>query len=216
MLAAYAAAALVLAGSGLLASLTGTPARELTQDPAHLADAPAYRGFLSHLGVLCWAAGAAVCLFTWFAIGRRPAERAERRFFAACGVLLSLFALDDLFQLHELVADAFGPLRERHFFMLYAVAGVIVALRLYRTPSLHRLAPLLASAGVLVAFSVLLDGAAERWTSVHDFWEEAPKLLGAVGALATLTLMGRHALGRGETERRAVGEPDARASTEPA
>jgi hypothetical protein len=102
--------ALWIAGSCLLGLLIGQspiPSEELLLDPTHYQDRPWYTGLISNLGVLGWTTA------TVAAAGGGWISRAGSRGGAADmlreGALLSgLLLLDDLFQLHFVVAKATG------------------------------------------------------------------------------------------------------------
>ncbi|HEY7739215.1 MAG TPA: hypothetical protein VIB01_01235 [Steroidobacteraceae bacterium] len=80
---------------------TGIPPARFTMDPAALAGAHPLLGAVSSIGVLLWAAAAAICLFTALLLRGRCAQRGYARLLLAAGLLTAWLALDDLFMLHE-------------------------------------------------------------------------------------------------------------------
>lgn len=67
-----------------------------------------YFGAMSMLGVMMWAATAAMCLFTALMLFLTDLSPALKRFAFAGGVLTAWLALDDAFLLHENVLPALG------------------------------------------------------------------------------------------------------------
>jgi hypothetical protein len=75
------------------------PFGNLTRDPTAIMEAPFYTGFLSQLGIIFWAATAAISLFSATVIA--PTFASEKRFLYASGLFILMLAADDLFLLHE-------------------------------------------------------------------------------------------------------------------
>lgn len=75
----------------------------LTRDPAEIMETHTYIGMISNLGVVLWAAAAAICLFTASVVGRGRKGQEMSLFFKMSGALCTLLLLDDLFLLHERV-----------------------------------------------------------------------------------------------------------------
>ena len=58
---------------------------DLTRDPAAILDVPVYVGFLSQIGILLWAATAAICLFSAAVLWRREPVDSIARFLVCSG-----------------------------------------------------------------------------------------------------------------------------------
>jgi hypothetical protein len=90
----------------------GTSFAAFMRDPAAHVGAPAYVGAISHIGIIMWAAAAAICLFSAWTIWRagwrarqHSAQSSERdredvRFLAWSGLGTLYLALDDVMLLH--------------------------------------------------------------------------------------------------------------------
>lgn len=73
----------------------------LVRDTNAIAGQPAYFGLYSNIGVVAWAAGASIALFSWLALRSRAAGDARLRALRLGGMFMALACLDDLFMLHE-------------------------------------------------------------------------------------------------------------------
>lgn len=173
-----AASSLLVLGSVAFAAAFGIPSFDLLADPAYVADRPAYTGAVSQAGVLAWTAGAAVALF----VGAMAGSRVLRDL----GLLTAFLALDDVFLLHDEVL----PFPEVLFF---AALGTVVLLVLRRHGAelrADRTRPALATAVVLLAFSVVSDvSMLDKVTEIAAVVEETFKAAGiAVWAGALMLL----------------------------
>ncbi len=97
---AVASAVVVAAVGGvwLLAAAMHAPPSILTRDPVDVLGGQPHVGLLSNIGVMLWAAAAAVCL-----LGASLAGTATRGFLLTFGLLSMLLGLDDALMLHERV-----------------------------------------------------------------------------------------------------------------
>lgn len=137
--------AVVTAASMLAAVAADVPARDLVRDPAPYLGTPLHVGLLSTIGVLLWAAAAALALAAAVADGRL-------RIVAAVSALC---AIDDAFLLHEEVWPQLTGLPEELALLPYAVLGVLLLRRLSTLEATPRRTFTLA-VGVL-GLSVVLD-----------------------------------------------------------
>lgn len=99
-----AAAGLALGGIGavlFLHFLRGIPSGILTRDLFVVADVPVYFGLLSTLGLLVWAAAAAVWLVSWLLLWRFEPRHRIKTLALASLLFTTLLLLDDAFMLHE-------------------------------------------------------------------------------------------------------------------
>lgn len=183
-LAVYGAAGVVIAGFVLLSEVSGHPLAYFTREPAAalLEDTCegmqcGYVGAFSSLGVLVWSAGAVVCfLVAWLASQARLDAPAARSPFLYAGLLTSLLALDDLFQIHEAILPAYIPNGQLVSYVFYAVAVAVFGLcfrRFLLRTDLLLLAVPLALLAVSVCFDRFFDG-------IH-LVEDGAKFLGIAG-----------------------------------
>jgi len=154
----------------------------LTRDMAAVAGVHPLTGVLSALGVLLWAASAAIWLFAALVLHDR-ARRAASRFALCSGLLSAYLGLDDLFMVHERLAPELLGLPE------LAVHGAIAACTLaYLLWFMERL--LRADAGwlllalVMLGASMFVDAVLEPWMWRLGDWvfliEDGCKWLGIV------------------------------------
>jgi hypothetical protein len=187
---AYALTAIVL----LAASLQRVaPAAFLVRDPSQVAKYPFYIGLISHLGVLLWCAGAAICLFS----AGLARERVMRRFLLASGLVTAVLGLDDLLTLHESAFPDYLGVPEH---AVLAAEGLIVAAFLLgfvrvivRTDFL-----LLGLAFAFFAGSELVDQGAFN-QGLNYLLDDGLKLFGIVSWLLYLVRTSAQAVGRQAT-----------------
>jgi hypothetical protein len=176
-------ALLALAGTVLGRVAFGVQIAEFTADPATTRDFPDYVGYVSHLSVLAWTAGATVAL-----LGAHIATGPPRRFLLGAGILTAVLTLDDLFRVHEDVGSAIGDSGELAILALYAAAAAALLRRsrtflLASTPVL-----VLVAAGGLFAFSVALDHSPVSVPAEYLF-EDGSKLLGILAWASFLSMV---------------------------
>jgi hypothetical protein len=151
-----------------------------TRDPATLTNSNPFFGVLSSVGVLFWAATAAICFFCSVLVGRMRADRGAARFLLGAGLITTLLLLDDLFMFHEYVFPQFLHFGEKITLLGYAVIiGMFLwssRQRLWRTDY-----ALLLLAFGLLGFSVISDNI---FNSDNENWgylvEDGPKLFGII------------------------------------
>lgn len=80
----------------------------LTRDAASTVGFPIYTGFLSQVGILCWAASAAVCLFCAKILSKNKEDSETKYFLFASGLLTVALGIDDTFLFHEELFPYFG------------------------------------------------------------------------------------------------------------
>lgn len=149
-------AALVLVIAVALHFVTGIPIAQLSQDPAAVLHAPPYLGMLSNLGIILWAATAAICLFSVLILRGRPDLARARRFLAASAAFTTVLMLDDLFLLHEKFFPKVIGVPEKAVYVLYAI-GLVVYLGAFWSQLLRSPYVLFILAGGFLALSVALD-----------------------------------------------------------
>ena len=173
-----AVSAAVLAGFAAVCGATGIAFSDLSRDASEILDFPVYIGALSHLGILVWGAGSAVCLFAaWLQVsGDDAGER--RRFLAVSAAVTAWLVLDDLLTLHEVVIPSLLGMRQRYVLALYA-AGMVVYLVRFRKTILRTEYSILLLSLSCFGVSVLADILQTRlsWAG-HHYLEDGAKLAG--------------------------------------
>jgi hypothetical protein len=133
----------------------------LLRDPLAVAElVPAgcckvYYGAVSSLGVLLWAAGAAICLFAACLVLALRRGFYALAFLVSGGLLTGFLAIDDLFLVHENVLPAFG-VPEPVTYGAYLAAGLGYLAVSWRQIMAHDYALFFAAAGLLV-LSAMID-----------------------------------------------------------
>lgn len=180
--------AILLTALGVLAVIAttslvgGVPVPFMTRDIAALGHLHPLAGVLSNLGILLWAATAAICLFVAVTErGRLSAPVVRCLLFA--GLLSAWLTLDDCFQIHEDLSPRYLHVRERYVYLSLALA-VVVHLWTSRAVILRSRWSLLALAFVFLGTSAMLDALLLGWAQqIGDwefFYEDGSKWLGIV------------------------------------
>jgi hypothetical protein len=165
----------------------GLPPAIANRDMAQIGNLHPLVGVVSNLGVLLWAAAAAICGLTAWVLVRARAPRAEIRFFAAAACLTAYIVVDDVFMLHEMLLPAYLGMSERHAVGLVAGGSLLFVATSFRQIRATRYG-LLVMAVALLTTAVLIDRYDHRFDEVfiaHGWdvaWrlvmEGAPKWLG--------------------------------------
>lgn len=145
---------------------------------------------MSNLGVMLWAATAAICGLTWSVLRQLADPRAV--FFAASGCFSAWLGLDDLFMLHEDVLHGFVGLPQTAPLLLYAAAAAVYFLTFVRTivrTSFALLGLALAGLGASMAVDLFMS-MSERETALED----GAKLIGITHWLAYFAHTAQRAL----------------------
>jgi hypothetical protein len=180
--------AILLPALGVLAIIAtaslvgGIPVPSMTRDIAALGHLHPLAGVLSNLGILLWAATAAVCLFV--AITERDTLSAPvARCLLFAGLLSAWLMLDDCFQIHEDLSPRYLHFRERYVYLTLALA-VAAHLWTSRAVILRSRWSLLALAFVFLGTSAMLDTLLLHWAQQigewEFFYEDGAKWLGIV------------------------------------
>lgn len=103
----------------------------LTRDPSAVLNGPFYIGFLSQVGALVWCTTAAICFFSAAMLSQRDRSARIVQFLVASGLITMMLLVDDLFQLHETVAELSLGVSEHVVYGLYVLitAGYLVRFR---------------------------------------------------------------------------------------
>lgn len=181
----YAPAVLLLVTVAVAARVTGTAPSQFTRDPAVLLDAFPLLGVVSYVGILVWAATAAITWFTSAVLRTRQAEQAPRRFLFFAGLLTFWLLLDDLFLFHEWLFPEVLGVRQRLLFAAYIGLTALFLVR-FRALILRSNYALLVLALTFFATSVgfdVLPESAFRWDYLYLI-EDSAKLFGIVSWFA--------------------------------
>ncbi len=173
MLGANVLAVAVVATVVIAHLVTGVDLVVFTADAALVEPSPA-AGLLSNLGIIAWAAGAAVAFF-----GAWSAPRGGSRLLFTGAVVTLFLLLDDALMMHEIWAPRLGV---RETLALGMIAVLLLAWFVWvrheiaRSPWLF-LAIAIAALGVMLALDL-----AEHHVAIpmHHLWEEGAKFVGVV------------------------------------
>lgn len=174
------ATVVVLGIALLLGRRAGVWLATLTRDPTQAAGVPFYYGLLSNLGVVLWAACAAIALF---AATRLPPGR-DRSRLGGLGAVTAVLVLDDLLMIHDEVMPVYLGIPEEAVEVVYLLLLATWALRF--APDLLR-PPLLLLVLALGCFgvSVLVEYLPRSVLTTH-LVEDGAKLLGVANWSAYL------------------------------
>lgn len=196
---------LLVGGALLLAYSQGVPISTLLRDPAAVGDLPWYTGVLSTVGVMLWAAAAAIGWFAWWL-----ARPEGGRLVWALAVSSTALAADDALLIHEGTADVLGLSEE---VLLGALGAAVVGLLAFgwREIVSHDARLLLVMAVGALAVSLYQDQAGSLGLPTLPGGVIAEDLAKFVGILAWLAFSWCVAASvvRGRVGR--VGEPAANA-----
>lgn len=167
----------------LLAQVRGQPLGDLTRDPAAITQSPPYTGVLSMVGVMLWAAAAAVSLLGAAVLHQGGAQgRHQKLLFllASAGFSICL-GLDDALMLHEQIFPNRFNWPETAIYLTYilAMVGYVTQFRQQISPVPRGLLAITCLCwGLSIGIdSLLVDG---DWMT---FVEDSFKFLGIVSWL---------------------------------
>jgi hypothetical protein len=180
--AVWTASALVLAAVAGAAAWTDRPIADFTRDPTAALQTTtcnawdcAYIGFLSNLTLLVWAGTAAVCLVVAYLVSRQGLGRDLATAFLSFGAFTTILALDDAFQIHELVVVRVTTSGEELMFGAYALILAALLVR-HRSFVLRTPFALPALTGALLLVSAVFD----RWIHGLHLIEDGAKFVAIV------------------------------------
>lgn len=84
------------------------PTQALTRDPTAELGGSLYIGFLSQVGLLCWAASGAICIVGARVLADRSDAPEMARFLLISGLISIYLGFDDAFRMHEDLYPKFG------------------------------------------------------------------------------------------------------------
>lgn len=153
------------------------PLDTFTQDPNAQLNAPFYLGFFSNLGIIIWSAAMTICFYAAYRMSSGSDSR-SREFLVVSGFITLLMALDDLFQLHELVFPKYFNISDNMVYITYLNIYLIYFIR-FRKQLLNSDFIALGVAFFLLGLSTIIDLLPLPMPK-DTFLEDAIKLLGAV------------------------------------
>jgi hypothetical protein len=165
----------------LIAGLMGVSVPLMTLDVPSITRVHPLSGFLSSLGILLLGAATAIWYFGATTIAeRRAAPEASRRMMLMGAAVSAYMTLDDLFQVHEIIAPRYFGVPDEAVLGLLGLALLAFLRMAWRAPDRAGLFWLLAALAGLGA-SVVVD-AASRWLWRLGEWqyfvEDGAKWLG--------------------------------------
>jgi hypothetical protein len=180
----------------------GTSFAAFMRDPAAHVGAPAYVGAISHIGIIMWAAAAAICLFSAWTIWRwaeRTGQHAERdredvRFLGWSGLGTLYLALDDVMLLHEDIIIRLTGLSEEIILVTYIAVFALYLVR-FRRAILRAEYALFLIALCFLGLMVVQD-AFLPYSDVQLFFEDGAKLIAIIFWLIFFARTGAAAVGR--------------------
>jgi hypothetical protein len=180
--AVWSASALVLAAVAWAAARTDRAIADFTRDPSAALQTTkcdawdcAYIGFLSNLTLLVWAGTAAVCFVVAYLAARQGLGRDLSAAFLSFGAFTTILALDDAFQIHELVVVRLTARGEELMFGAYALILAALLVR-HRSFVLRTPFALPALSGALLLTSAVFD----RWVHGLHLIEDGAKFVAIV------------------------------------
>jgi hypothetical protein len=175
----WGASVLVLAAVAALAAAVDQPVAFLTREPqvavldGECSTRCTYAGLLSNLGVLIFAAGAAICFLAAYLLSRN--DRLWRSPLLWGGLVLTMLLVDDMFALHDFLFPPLLPQGELLSEAAYALAGLAYVV-VFRDVLLRHAWTLLPLGAAFFIVAALLDRAWEG----HHLFEDGSKFLGIV------------------------------------
>jgi len=186
LLWAWLPSALVLAVVVVISRSSGIRIDFFLRDPTAISGRPFFFGLISNLGILLWAATAAICLFSYAVLSRYSRDSELAKFLLGAGIGTTILCLSDLFRIHETVFPDYFGIREEIVFGVYGLLMVLYLLR-FRAVILRTEYFILATSfilfGLSVEYDILTPGAVviSSITGIsrfNFFLEDAPKLIG--------------------------------------
>lgn len=141
---------------GLISVKSDIPIMDFTRDPISIIDAPVYIGIVSNIGIIFWAAGAAVCFFSAAIVNGVRHQNAAFYFLLFGGAITTILLFDDFFLLHERIFPEYLNTSESQTFLLYLLI-IIAYLVGYRQKILETDFLLLGLSLLSFAFSAVTD-----------------------------------------------------------
>jgi hypothetical protein len=163
------------------------PVEELMRDPISVAELSEdcchiHYGFVSNVGVLLWAATAAVLLFSALVVGLQKQSKQVVRFHLFAGTLTALLCVDDFFLVHDIVLPTFG-IPEKAAYAAYGLLTLAYFQQSWR--QILEMRPLMLFISFLcLGGSAFIDSFMNLDSVLRLFVEDGLKLIGIVAWLS--------------------------------
>ena len=179
----------VLLAVGIISWRTNIPIMDFTRDPLSIMDAPVYIGIVSNLGILFWAAGAAICFFSAAIISHIKHQSQAFYFLLFGGIITTVLLFDDFFLFHERVFPKYLNTSERQAFIIYLL--MIVAYLIFFRKKIMTTDFLILGMSLLgFAISATIDEIFVNHFTGKFLVEDGFKLLGILSWSAYFTRVG--------------------------
>ena len=205
----YIPAVVLLSMTVLTSIVAGLPLAIFSRDPMATLNGHPLTGAQSTVGVLIWCASVAICLFSAAMLQAAGNRTVLARFFACSAAVTLLLALDDLFLVHDDLAERYLRVGEKPVLLVY---GALVGsyLLYFRQVILSSHYTLLVLALLFFGGSVGVDFLQGRWLSpLRIFFEDGLKLLGIVSWSAYFIQACFHSVGASAEPLRGLREEGA-------
>lgn len=161
----------------------GPDIKDFTRDPGAISEIPWWKGGVSLLGTMLWAAAAMA-----FAIGA-SVEASDRGYFMAMTVASAGLGLDDTLRIHENAVPEILGVNEKIVFGVYGLALLVLFWRHRHRMLRHHPVPIVMT-GVGLAASIALDLLFDRpgQSNLAGSLEDVPKAW-AIAALAAFAFL---------------------------
>lgn len=121
-----------LAGILVLSLKAKIEPSDVTRDFSGVFRLAPYVGFLSNLGIFMWCISLALTWFAWYFFSEIRKYRSLGIFYWYSGFLTLVLALDDLFQLHEVIIPEYLGLPEYSIYIVYLISALIYSIKYYK------------------------------------------------------------------------------------
>ncbi len=182
MVRIYGPPSILLLGIGIVSRLKRIPLRNIFSDPASIINFHPFLGFMSNLGILIWAATAAICFYSAALVRNKGGSREFSSFFQFAGLLTTVLMLDDLFLFHDWLAPKVLHIPQIIVLIAYGVTTLLFLTK-FRELILRTDFVLLGSACVFFAMSVVIDQWLDEIMPMEHLFEDGSKFLGILGWL---------------------------------
>lgn len=116
----------------VIAFKSGVEPSDLTRDYSGVYHLEPYVGLISYLGIFFWITALALSWFAWRILDGVEGKERESLFFWWSGLITLILAIDDLFQLHEIIVPEYLGWPERSFYFMYLILLSIYTIKFHR------------------------------------------------------------------------------------
>jgi hypothetical protein len=111
---------------------SGIEPSDVTRDFSGVFRLAPYVGFISNLGIFMWCIALALTWFAWYFFSEIGRLHSLSVFYWYSGFLTLVLALDDLFQLHEVIIPEYLGLPEYSIYVVYLISAIIYSIKYYK------------------------------------------------------------------------------------